>query len=103
MGAMQGLNPRFATGYSLGLYFPEWMERNLAEVRIPLLILHGTMDKVTDPEMSKRLVANASSQDKALKHIEGAYHCETILCSPGVSELTGMEWLPEQVETTDQT
>jgi alpha-beta hydrolase superfamily lysophospholipase len=41
---------------------------------LPLLILHGTGDRVTDPEGSRRLHARASSSDKTLNLYEGLYH-----------------------------
>ncbi|KAF1869976.1 hypothetical protein Lal_00017555 [Lupinus albus] len=44
------------------------------EVSLPLLILHGEADTVTDPSVSKALYEKASSSDKKLKLYKDAYH-----------------------------
>ncbi|KAF9663977.1 hypothetical protein SADUNF_Sadunf17G0108100 [Salix dunnii] len=43
-------------------------------VTLPLLILHGEADAVTDPSVSKALYEKASSSDKKLKLYKDAYH-----------------------------
>lgn len=40
-----------------------------------MLILHGSADRVTDPDVSRFLYENASSTDKTLKLYEGGFHC----------------------------
>ncbi|MEN6494832.1 MAG: lysophospholipase [Thermoguttaceae bacterium] len=50
------------------------IEARLEEFRLPLLILHGTGDVVTDPEGSRQLYARADSPDKTLKLYKGLYH-----------------------------
>ncbi|CAN6451626.1 unnamed protein product [Victoria cruziana] len=50
------------------------IERQLDKVSAPLLILHGSEDKVTDPQVSQFLYHKASSQDKTLKLYKGGYH-----------------------------
>ncbi|KAK7381088.1 hypothetical protein VNO78_33612 [Psophocarpus tetragonolobus] len=52
----------------------EEIERRLKEVSLPLLILHGEADTVTDPSVSKALYENASCSDKELKLYKDAYH-----------------------------
>jgi acylglycerol lipase len=44
------------------------------ELQVPLLILHGTRDRLTQVEGSKSLYAGASSSDKTLKLYDGFYH-----------------------------
>ncbi|KAK4410193.1 Caffeoylshikimate esterase [Sesamum angolense] len=44
------------------------------EVSLPLLILHGKEDKVTDPSVSKALYEKASSTDKKLNLYDHAFH-----------------------------
>ena len=44
------------------------------QVSLPLLILHGKADIVTDPSVSKALYEKASSSDKKLKLYKDAYH-----------------------------
>lgn len=52
--------------------------RRIAEAagdfHLPLLILHGTADSVTDPAASQRFVEQAASADKKLILYEGLYH-----------------------------
>ncbi|KAJ8761295.1 hypothetical protein K2173_001351 [Erythroxylum novogranatense] len=50
------------------------LERRLEEVSLPLLILHGEADVVTDPSVSKALYEKASSSDKTFKLYKDAYH-----------------------------
>ncbi|XP_020536797.1 caffeoylshikimate esterase isoform X2 [Jatropha curcas] len=50
------------------------LEPRLQEVSLPLLILHGEADIVTDPSVSKALYEKASSSDKKLKLYKDAYH-----------------------------
>ena len=40
----------------------------------PLLLFHGTADRITDPDGSRWLYAEAPSADKTLKLYEGLYH-----------------------------
>jgi pimeloyl-ACP methyl ester carboxylesterase len=50
---------------------------NLERVRaleVPLLVVGGTDDPVTNPEMARRLHAQAASDDKALVLVEGGAH-----------------------------
>lgn len=49
-------------------------------VELPLLIQHGTADKVCDPEGSKVFFDKAPSKDKTMKTYLGAYH--DLLCEP---------------------
>jgi len=62
-------------------------------IDLPLLILHGTRDIVTDPEGSRELHARARSTDKTLKLYEGLYH--DLLREPEKEQITAdlIEWL----------
>lgn len=44
------------------------------QVSLPLLILHGEADTVTDPSVSTLLHKKASSSEKELKLYKNAYH-----------------------------
>lgn len=44
------------------------------EVSLPLLVLHGTADKLIMPDGSKKLYKDAVSTDKTLKLYDGWYH-----------------------------
>ncbi|KAL5579359.1 hypothetical protein UlMin_011801 [Ulmus minor] len=43
-------------------------------VKLPLIILHGSADVVTDPEVSRTLFGEAKSEDKKIKIYEGMMH-----------------------------
>ncbi|KAK7272915.1 hypothetical protein RIF29_13957 [Crotalaria pallida] len=65
--------PRVLTAVQM-LKTTQEIERRLEEVSLPLLILHGEADTVTDPSVSKALYEKASSSDKKLKLYKDAYH-----------------------------
>ncbi|MGE4164161.1 MAG: lysophospholipase [Vicinamibacterales bacterium] len=46
----------------------------LEQVRVPLLAVHGTADKMADPARSVELVERAGSTDKTLHLVEGGWH-----------------------------
>lgn len=48
--------------------------QRMDEIALPLLILHGTGDVVTDPDGSRRLYDCSTSPDKTLKLYDGLYH-----------------------------
>lgn len=48
--------------------------RRMEAVEVPLLLLHGTGDVVTDPEGSRQLHDRAASEDKTLRLYPGLYH-----------------------------
>jgi acylglycerol lipase len=50
------------------------IRRRMEDVRVPLLVMHGTRDFVTDPNGSRHLYARASSTDKTLRLYPGLYH-----------------------------
>lgn len=45
------------------------------QVTLPMLIIHGGSDVVTDPSISKLLHEKAKSTDKVLRLYEEAWHC----------------------------
>jgi alpha-beta hydrolase superfamily lysophospholipase len=52
----------------------ELLKKGFARITLPLLILHGTADKVTKPSGSKEFYEKAGSTDKTLKLYEGHFH-----------------------------
>ncbi len=46
----------------------------MPEIKLPILIMYGTADKLSDPEGSNMLYQRAGSEDKTLKQYEGFYH-----------------------------
>jgi alpha-beta hydrolase superfamily lysophospholipase len=52
----------------------ERLEREFSLITLPVLILHGTADKVTRPSGSQLFYDTAGAKDKTLKLYEGHYH-----------------------------
>jgi alpha-beta hydrolase superfamily lysophospholipase len=52
----------------------ERLKREFPRITLPLLILHGTLDKVTRPSGSQLFYDTVGSADKTLKLYEGYYH-----------------------------
>jgi acylglycerol lipase len=50
------------------------LKKSFGQFTLPLLILHGTADKVTKPSGSKEFYEKAGSSDKTLKLYEGYFH-----------------------------
>jgi len=50
------------------------IQAGMESISLPLLILHGSDDRLADPEGSKSLYERAQSKDKNLKLYEGYYH-----------------------------
>jgi alpha-beta hydrolase superfamily lysophospholipase len=46
----------------------------LPHITLPVLVLHGTADRLTDPAGSQMLYDGVSSTDKTLKFYDGLYH-----------------------------
>ncbi|KAG6494187.1 hypothetical protein ZIOFF_049206 [Zingiber officinale] len=65
--------PRLRTALEM-LKTTQEIERRLEEVSLPMIILHGEADVVTEPSVSKALYEKASSSDKKMHLYEGAYH-----------------------------
>ncbi|HXY53002.1 MAG TPA: alpha/beta hydrolase [Terriglobales bacterium] len=52
----------------------ERLKKEFSLITLPLLILHGTLDKNTKPSGSQRFYDMAGSPDKTLKLYEGGFH-----------------------------
>ena len=52
----------------------ERLKEEFAIIKVPVLIIHGTGDKVTKPSGSREFYEKTSSPDKTLKFYEGHYH-----------------------------
>ena len=65
-------------------------------LRMPLLIMHGTGDRIVPPAGSKMVAERAGSEDKALRLYEGLYH--EILNEPEQREILAeiVAWLDER-------
>ena len=47
---------------------------NAAAIKVPLLLLHGTEDKVIDPSGTKDFFQKVTFSDKEMKLYDGLYH-----------------------------
>ena len=52
----------------------ERLKREFPLIKLPVFIMHGTVDKVTKPSGSQLFYDKAGSKDKTLKLYEGHYH-----------------------------
>jgi len=50
------------------------LRKRMGRIRVPLLVMHGEADRITDPEGSRRLFEAAASEDKTLELFPEAYH-----------------------------
>ena len=66
-------------------------------IRLPILILQGTADKLVEPEGAQMLYDAVSSQDKTLEIYEGFYH--EVFNEPGRNQVLGdvQSWLDARV------
>jgi alpha-beta hydrolase superfamily lysophospholipase len=73
------------------------LPRRMPEIKLPILIMHGTADRLCDPEGSQVLYERVSSKDKTLKLYDGFYH--EIFNEPGREQVfADMEaWLATHI------
>ena len=50
------------------------LPEKMSEIKLPILIMHGSADRLADPRGSKLLYEQAGSEDKTLKIYDGFYH-----------------------------
>ena len=50
------------------------LPEEMSKIKLPILIMHGAADQLSDPTGSKLLYERAGSKDKTLKLYEGFYH-----------------------------
>lgn len=65
--------PRLGTVVEL-MRVTEYLGQRLSQVKIPFIVLHGSSDVVTDPNVSKALFDEAMSEDKSIKIYDGMMH-----------------------------
>ncbi|KAI4304341.1 hypothetical protein MLD38_039869 [Melastoma candidum] len=65
--------PRLGTVLEL-LRVTDHLSSNLSRVSIPFIVLHGSADVVTDPDVSRALYEEAQSEDKTIRIYEGMMH-----------------------------
>ncbi|KAJ7946937.1 caffeoylshikimate esterase [Quillaja saponaria] len=65
--------PRLGTVVEL-LRVTDYVSLRLGDVNLPFIVLHGSADVVTDPDVSRALYEAAKSGDKTIKIYEGMMH-----------------------------
>ncbi|XP_059659368.1 caffeoylshikimate esterase [Cornus florida] len=65
--------PRLGTVLEL-LRVTDFVSHQLSEVGLPFIVLHGSADVVTDPNVSRELYEEAKSEDKSIKIYDGMMH-----------------------------
>ncbi|KAK4369211.1 hypothetical protein RND71_013003 [Anisodus tanguticus] len=65
--------PRLGTVVEL-MRVTDYVSTKLSDVSVPFLVLHGSVNVVTDPEVSKELYQKAKSKDKTIKIYDGMVH-----------------------------
>lgn len=66
---------KITAGTFLGMFSAgKWNIENASTLTIPILLMHGTADKLTSPEGTKEFAANAPKKLVTLKLWEGFYH-----------------------------
>lgn len=73
------------------------LQQQMEAFRLPLLIVHGAADRLTNPEGSKQLYARAASTDKTLKLYDGLYH--EVLNEPEQEQILAeiVAWLDQRI------
>lgn len=65
--------PRLGTVVEL-IRVTEYVSSRLRDVEIPFLVVHGSADVVTDPDVSRELYELAKSDDKSIRIYDGMMH-----------------------------
>jgi alpha-beta hydrolase superfamily lysophospholipase len=50
------------------------IQSKMSELSLPVLIMQGTADRISDPSSSKMLFEGVGSKDKTMKLYDGFYH-----------------------------
>ncbi len=80
----------------------ERLEKEFGRITLPVLIMHGTVDKATVPSGSEFFYQHAGSPDKTLKLYEGHYH--DLFNDYGKEEvmLETMQWIRQHLPASDR-
>ncbi|ESQ52619.1 hypothetical protein EUTSA_v10016977mg [Eutrema salsugineum] len=95
--------PRLKTAYELLMVSLD-LEKNLHQVSIPFIVLHGEDDKVTDKSISKMLYELASSSDKTFKLYPNMWHALLYGETPENSEIVFgdiINWLEKRASDSN--
>ncbi|MEW6761635.1 MAG: lysophospholipase [Pseudomonadota bacterium] len=80
----------------------ERLEKEFGRITLPVLIMHGTVDKATVPSGSEFFYQHAGSHDKTLKLYEGHYH--DLFNDYGKEEvlLETTQWIRQHLPTSNR-
>ena len=86
------------TGYEL-LRMMKEIEEKSSQFRLPVLLLHGTADMLTNPKGSEEFFAKISSTDKTFKNYPGLFH--ELVNEYEKEEIMGdiVNWIEDRVVT----
>jgi alpha-beta hydrolase superfamily lysophospholipase len=87
---------RAGTGYQILLATRAFQDA-CATIADPVLIVHGTADRLTDPEGSRQFHDRAASTDKTLVFFDGAYHEMLHDLNAGEFINTIQEWISKRI------
>ncbi len=62
------------TGAELITTMRDYLPGRFGDIRLPVFIMYGTEDRLSNPEGSEQFYAAAGSRDKTLKRYKGLYH-----------------------------
>jgi alpha-beta hydrolase superfamily lysophospholipase len=73
------------------------IRKHYSSFNFPVLIMHGSADKLADPQGSQWMYGEISSEDKTLEILDGLYH--EILNEPEKNEVIGkiIEWIKKRI------
>ena len=73
------------------------LREHYSSFNFPVLIMHGSADKLADPQGSQWMYDEISSEDKTLEILDGLYH--NILDEPEKNEVIGkiIEWIKKRI------
>ncbi|APR87897.1 Lysophospholipase [Minicystis rosea] len=93
----QGAAPAQMARELLGAF--DRLKEHLGEVNVPVLAMHGELDKVTPPAGSRALVERAQSKDKTLKLYPGLVH--DLLHEPEKEQVIGdlVKWMNDHAQS----
>ncbi len=79
------------------------MPRKLGNLSLPILVMHGSSDLISDTDGSRMLYREAASSDKTMKLYDGFYH--DIFSDPGHEKVIAdlEKWLFDRVERAGYT
>ncbi len=74
----------------------KWVNERFDQIKLPLLALHGSADRLTMPNGTEKLYKEAASEDKTLYFFEGLYH--ELIHEPERDEVIEMiaKWIIER-------